>query len=1562
MKDTLNEYIEKIQRKHHRYRQYIAVVLVLAVVTVFGVNWELHQKGISMTGDYVCGYEEHQHTDDCYSNELICGQEESEEHQHTEACYERVLTCQIPEHIHTEACLAQDETPAANSEATGDEAPASDSEITEDASAQELDSSFSDGETSADQIADESTDNGTPDVTDGDGGTAVASVDSSASMSSYVTGLSGEGTKYDKNGKLYSSNLRMNFTFSAGTVNSSNLNYYYEYPDGIIVPDGLLGEKKDLYDSDGKKAGVYYFEKTEDGKYRVRVDFDENYVDGKNGDITGYIQFSGQIDESKADDAGNIKIIGSDNVTLDIPSDKITYPDGVTNKYEIDTSKEGSYSIKDGKLVYTVWVDSQKGTPGDIDFKDKITTSGLTVGDPSVTVTKVTMISYLDDKGNFSGDSIKNQEAVGVNASYKDGELSFTLPKIDPASTYTNEENTECKEYTRYKIEYTYDVTNIDNVIAKANNTASVISKNDKTEIKSESKKEISINNSNEYTIEKTGTCDNKAGYIKWRITVNKNGLNIAGAELNDAMLAKMFENQYTISPSDGYEFIRDENGKITGIKFNAADENGENRNTYSISYNTPAQTNWNGDPVENTATFIPADGNGEISDTGTADVDGGGKVTKTAGEATETGDDNTIAINWTVKISAPTDAIPSGTVITDDPTKDKWGTKGGTQYRTRQQVIDWAGNIYWADSNGKQISKLSLTEGDIADVTFLASDGQTYTWQQINESADDSLTYTIGTVTLKQNLQTPENAVYLIFNYDTTADISEAGSGTTYYKNSVKVGSQDADANYEYNKGGVIKTDENNATDTTQKTNEDGALTWKIKVTTAKDTSKLIFTDDLPVGVTLVSLSGADNLNGITEIALSEDGKISGYYGSYKLEGTYTNGKLTLEVTPKDTDILTPGKYTLVVNGKVDTDSITDYKAGSTYTFTNNASVRDDKGEIGSADQTQEWTEDTDHSNAKIVDKSGSWNNDTRRITYSVKLNPYGKDLVEGSEFLTLKDVFTYYSIVHGVSHEDYMAGNTDKTTIYNVNAWLVPDSVKLYKGVPDGNGGLTKGEQITNWTWTVETSADDEYPNEYGAYDKHSTLTGENLPDSTPMILEYDYQMQTDMPTDWHTTMSPSNTAELFGTSYKDTLNDNKITWSKQESSGEVSTGIRGVLYKVSQGNYGKTLPGATFKLQKYDFDNGYVDTGITYTTDEGGKIVIQWSDNKYEHNVLYRVVETEAPEGYQIAEDPEANAVYFYFSSKTDTTHTLPWNLKELAPKAADLSAASSIFYVENESNSTEVTINKKWLDVNGNADSSHTTGSIRVELYQIAGTGSNTATLKGDIKTGDVTWSNVWKSFDEKEYPIGTTISFVITVKNPWCTNEPDMYVNDIKITPVRGSNDDGNTTYTYTFTLSSGDNTILGAVKDTWQPDIDYALSEVTAQEPEDGGNASKKTLYGTYDITSKDNWSKTISNLPAKGKNENGETVYYTYYVKEVGNNNYNVSYDNNEGIASGTITIKNQTSDKPSYELPETGGSGTTWFTTVGITLMSAVLLYGYSVRLKRKRSRLHSRANRRS
>ena len=1106
------------------------------------------------------------------------------------------------------------------------------------------------------------------------------------SMSEQVTGLTGGETRYDADRNVYSSELKVDFNFQKDQIEKNGYQYYYEYPEGVIIPNGLLdGKNHDLYDADGKKAGTYRFEKTKSGAYRLAIDFDQAYVAAAGETIRGFVQFSGEIDGTKADGDGNIKLVGKDQVTLDIPKEAIKYPDNETNHYDISTKKNGSYEIKNGKLIYTVYVTSLKGTPGTIDFQDVIQAEGMELGSPEITVTKEMVSRYYGENGSWwdsnpiTEEKMENQESTSEN-----GTIQMTLPKIEPAQEKTDGNGTTYKEYTRYKIVYTYEATNLNTEQPTAKNIASASSKNDQTKVKSRAETNTTIQN--KHTVEKTGSFDTAENQIIWKITLNRNHLNLAGSGLTDEMLAKLADGtDVTIQPAEGYEITRDESGKITGIRF-TAEEGKTNTGEYTITYRTKAEPSWDSREVQNTATFQQGDGSAKISTTGTVWI-GGGEIAKAVGSAEKSADGTTMVLPWKVTLTVPESGILSGTSIVDDPTKNQWGGAGGTHYLTKEQVQAWTEGIYWADAEENRIATVSIS--DIAEISFQASDGKSYTLNEIlNHTTEnaDSLTYTICNMTLKDTLTVPNGAKKLIFAYKTTANIADASIGSTWFCNKIRVGKREAYADYEYKKGGIVKTDENGSTETTSKKNADGTLTWKITATLAEKSSMLSVLDTLPEGVELEEIRGESNLSGMGQITISKDGAVSGRNNVYQITGTYQNRKVNLELTCTDAQNgtqLDAGVYTLVIKCKVSKEKLDSYVAGKTYSFQNHAEATSDQGSMGSVDQTQQWTEDASGDESKVVDKTGVWDNDSRRVKYSICLNPDGKDLVNGADTLTLTDVMKYYTKMYVHLPNNWNDGKT-----LDLNAWLVPGSVKLYRAEKQEDGVVLKGDEIKNWTWTVQTSVGD--PDWQGAFTIANTLTGSGLPDGTPMILEYDYQFQADVPKGYigDYALTVSNSAQLDGTAYEDNEYQNDVMWKEQTHTGQVSTDKRCTLYKVSKGDYGTTLAGAVFRLQKYD-GTGYVNTDASYTTDTDGKIIIQWQkedvDFSYEKNVLYRLVETNAPQNYLLPENPEENAVYFYFSEDGNTANTLP---KELPKQAFDLAKTSQIIYIENEKNETSV----------------------------------------------------------------------------------------------------------------------------------------------------------------------------------------------------------------------------------------------------------------------------------
>lgn len=109
MEDRIPQQAKELNHKRARRRTWHKVLAAAACVVVFCTTYALILPAITLEQTAYCGYEEHTHSEACYTRTLICGQEEdAQPHQHTDACYqtEDVLICPLPEggHVHDETC------------------------------------------------------------------------------------------------------------------------------------------------------------------------------------------------------------------------------------------------------------------------------------------------------------------------------------------------------------------------------------------------------------------------------------------------------------------------------------------------------------------------------------------------------------------------------------------------------------------------------------------------------------------------------------------------------------------------------------------------------------------------------------------------------------------------------------------------------------------------------------------------------------------------------------------------------------------------------------------------------------------------------------------------------------------------------------------------------------------------------------------------------------------------------------------------------------------------------------------------------------------------------------------------------------------------------------------------------------------------------------------------------------------------------------------------------------------------------------------------------------------
>ncbi len=1331
---------------------------------------------------------------------------------------------------------------------------------------------------------------------------------------------------------------------------------------------------------------------TDTAETTVVINKDFSYTLSKSGvvssDKPGYIKWTVTVNNNEVDIAGAKLTDEMLGLMVDTAKDIVIYPtEGATvtkdennkitditfNVIENDVNKN-KYTI----TYYTPVEESWDGTT--VTNKATFDPTPDGTGDEKEATASVTVSGVqLNKWGQFNGATNKIDWTITVNSGKLDiagatltddmfaalSENDFT---IEPSTGYffkkdadekitgitfaevEDGKNTQC-----YTIKYSTEVNENDDCTTSPVTNRATLSPGEGKEGKPIGS-EATVK-PDEVQLTKSGSYNTRDKKISWTVTVNASKLNIANAVLTDEMFSQLTANDITIWKNGGetpdsseYTVVVDENDKITRITFHAIGDTGVNTNQYTITYYTDEPQEWNDKTVHNEAK-LTLDGK-EIPGTADVTVLGDGSVAKSAGTAEISEDGTTMTIPWTVTLTIPKGGLPAGTTIVDDVTKNEWGGTNTNQWMTRSQITTWATNLTWTGADGNPVGGTNTYNPPPEQVTFLASNGNTYTYKQISEYKDpagegevnyEALTYTLFTIHFPEGLVPPEGATKLTFTYSTTVDLTKTSNGWNKFYNDIQVGGKESSADYTYYKPYVVKTDGNGNTDKTTVSNE-GTLTWKVKATVGEGNKKLTLIDTLPEGVTLESLqlTGWGNLN----MELTVDGKtISGTDSTnqYNVRGTYEKKVITLEIAPQTegNSIQTGSEFTLTVNCKViDAENQTESK-----TLTNTAKMELDGGEIGSSSQTQEWTYKKEEVVTKVVDKSGDWDNTNRIMNYTVILNKEGKNLLENSDTLTLVDILSYYKAVN----LQWPFSGT-----YSIDASLIQSSVKLYKAVwNEEQGEWIAGEAVNDWSWTYEAKTGE---HDWDKNNATNTITATGIPDGTPLMLQYSYRITSNVPDEQdgknvYFDLKFENKATLEGTSHSGESSSSNTKWEHSSDSAGVTTDKSYTFYKVEAGNYNVSLSGATFSVYQYDTSTGeYGGEPVkTYSTNDAGSFQITRQEKDasgnvtftYDTNTLYKVTETAPPKGYKLPDEVET--FYFYFSSTEDTDHTLPVNRPS---DAVDLSNEAKTVYVENIKNTTEITVEKKWKDSHGN-NVIHNDGSVTVNLYQKISQGGSSSGGTGvnaniTINVTKSQWSSDSACEQEKTIICRTGTKFTLTVRT-WGT--PVIYINGETINSDSAEGSDP-AVYTYSYTVS-GDTTISGYTDNTNNGAFTYSYFEPTAptdigDSDEDAPDVSEGFLLDTITLDSSNNWNYTFTDLPLTGTDKDGNTVNYYYYVEEITIPNYDTSYENNGGIQSGTITVKNKAKDNPEFALPETGGHGTLRYIMGGILLMLAsVLLY---------------------
>lgn len=1444
----------------------------------------------------------------------------------------------------------------------------------------------SDGETTIDQVAEvevalsEVTSFVSVNAAEGYGISDLMEEDDAAlvaeakNLTNCITNVTATETSYKSDGKEgYKSNLKMDFKIPKEGLVADEYQYLFELPDGVAldssVADKLLGQELEIAGEGSVKEGYFKFVKKEDGTYAILLKFNKEYLDHTTT-VRGYINFWSEFGVGYETKTGTVEIPFNEETKLEIPSKEIKHPDNETNIYDIGVTKKGSYT-EDGKLTYTVNIVSKKGTPGEVSYEDAITNlDGLTLEKPTIVVKKRTVTETR--ASNEWGNSDPSDWAATTGDKLDgtaDGKISGTLPKME---TVVSDDGL-VRTYTEYQVTYTYDVKNLGDKDYTLKNKVSTSSKNDNgVEIKKDADKTVEINN--QYTLKKTASYED--GKIKWTITFNENNRDIAGAVLSDSMtvngtpISDVFATaeDVKIEPETGWKYIKNANDQITGIKFTAEDGK-TNTEKYKITYTTKHEQAGSDYKVNNTAhAELPGGGN---IDTGKEVTVPKYNVGKFADESSVTEENNSLTIPWKMSIDfTNTASIAQGTAFCDNAKirDTHWLTKA--QAEKLVESLRWSDTAYTSGNLSESASDTNVDK-DAFRVEFYTNASSVSSdlsgkksGVELSELADDAKIYGFRIIAAK-DVTPPDGKKVLKINYSTTADISDV-KDKAEYRNIF----ENIPYSYNYSKSTITKTDGEGKTGISTVISDDNSITWKIKVKTNSVGlhEKLTVKDVLPAGVKLKSIQVSLPYNGsIGPLEFSADKTtVTKNHNRDKLTGTYDpeTNVLTMVLENPDGKLKQGFTYEFTVRCEVVSD-----KEGGTivpgeaYEFENKASGWFDAqndAPIGEVSQTQNWSQKENKTEVEPLSKSAQSAGDQyggRKMNYTVAINPDGVNLLQGENSSTL----TVTDILSVQVHPDYICLRDGKTTTgekVTVNASLDEKNIKLCYASKDANGNLVAGSAVQGYGLEIKT-----YTDPQNSSRMLYKITLSDLPDGYAMLLSYTYELESNIDTVYPNWRSygywkgvVTNTASLEGTSYKSAEYQDKNEYCNAGAGGGVYRDHALTIKKVESGKYYNVLPGAEFKLQQYD-GTQFVDVeGKTYTTNEKGQFTIEKSGAGYLTNTLYRLVEITPPNGYALPENPEEEAVYFYFEDDSDTTHILPENIPA---SAVDLNSESKLVYVENEPNLTSVTVEKKWNNSDGtplasppdsidfdlvmySSKEKPVSGKSATVIGQIVNTANNKVrmTFAGDtLYTEDtvMTLKVTYPQRGEIQYNGGIV---------------PVIYWNNQTISPVKTEEpeNESSITWVYECKLKAGENQIYGKLANNG----DSHNIEATYQSPTQPTNTAVKRIH--YTLSSSDKWRMTIPNLPRSDKDGAGSTVYYSYKVEEIiTGTDYQVSYSTTNGVTSGLITMVNTKTpeqEEPVYELPSTGSpGGTVPYTAGGAAIALAAVLCGYNSRRKRKR-----------
>lgn len=1182
-------------------------------------------------------------------------------------------------------------------------------------------------------------------------------------------------------------------------------------------------------------------------------------------------------------------------------SGEIVFPGCNTNihiKRDMSVQKSNGQKNEDGTWHYKIDVTTNSGTP------DKVTIEDIATLNDSKAALNYKNIVIKDKDGN----QIRTADRFPIS-----------LDQLGAGGKYTIEYDVAVTDYG----------VNADGI--RINNTVTATTGTGENEIR---KTSTVTTNVADAKLQKWGWYDKANGEILWTVTVNNPGkedLSKNGV-LKDVLAEKNVgeykEGSLQVTDASGAK-ITNGTVKKTAHGFDYQFPEGATSERYTLTYRTTVKKGTEG-TIKNTVSFDEVSKDGSIETGKLADWG----VHKDHNQLEKTDDEKISKMQWNVSLTLSEKESTNKIEYTDkiiDPVDSTGKSYSNAHYTTvgelEQEIResfgftsdnvwvqpgksdDYIVNIQYFSDEELQ-NPVSDTSAKVKSfkVTVERKDGQ------VIEGTNMSFRYYtfVDTSQLKDLDQWKITNKGFFHNQETSSDYTNKTtsptSDTAFVKERVQV--------WDWDSGNASKANDG---EINLKDIKEDVLYYRIALKATDTQFPAVITDTLGKGMKIKT-----DANGNPELKIAFYDPTTGGYSTYGNPEQYvTCEKVSADENEK-------WKFTIAnykANGTVSHDGIEIlYKVDITDHGVWKNATTEETQEQNETKYTHvftnraEWNDQVQKSDTRVYQivkdftKDGSCattGSDAYMPKYSVVINANGKDLNANGDTIELKDTLNVWSGEAAYSYLDL-------------------NDVKLY--YYDRVTGQ-KGEEIDASRYTVK-------------YNQATHEITAIVPDQLPCVLEYSYKLDSNFQSSIILNNSVSFNGDVIATKQMKLM----------ESQGYVRA-EKFQVQKIDSEQNSKVLSGAQFQLYYYDatqkkfvqIKDGAGNASGTYTTDSDGRLNLTkalFPDSGNRTDLLLMLVETKAPAGYKLNSEPSyfvlennKNVNDIYYNVLDYSYRSGDWILSSLEQSFSKIEqSAITAFskyggdlYVENTSD--QIMVKKVWTDSDGK-ELTNPPDNITFELNKEI-TDETTLVLK--------TSNNQEKTFTVKK-GTGATLTFCTS---PWSNPTISATLNGKSIEYAEKEIDPGNNQakykqYTITLPKLTASKYTLNVTANAWglpnsmdDYTLDYtAPSGVTTDSEEITLNAKNNW---TYTATAEEGTKYTVTEVKVNGK--------------PVEESNYTVSYYNNDGIDHGEIVITNKQKEK-TYELPSTGGIGTTRYLAGGAALMClAALLYGYWLSKKRKK-----------